>query len=39
MITEDGDVTIKDTEDFLRNYMQEMHAFIVRVMTVHPRQQ
>ena len=39
MITEDGDVTIKDTEDFLRNYMQELHAFIVRVMTVHPRQE
>ena len=39
MVTEDGDVTIKDTEDFLRNYMQELHAFIVRVMTVHPRQE
>lgn len=38
MISEDGDVTVKDTEDFLRNYMQELHAFIVRVMTVHPRQ-
>jgi chromate reductase len=38
MITQDGDVTIKDTEDFLRNYMQELHAFIVRVMTVHPRE-
>jgi hypothetical protein len=39
MITADGDVTIKDTEDFLRTYMQELHAFIVRVMTVHPREQ
>ena len=37
MITADGDVTIPDTETFLRNYMQELHAFIVRVMTVHPR--
>ena len=37
MITEDGEVTVKDTEDFLRNYMQELHAFIVRVATVHPR--
>jgi chromate reductase, NAD(P)H dehydrogenase (quinone) len=39
MITADGDVTIPDTETFLRNYMQELHAFIVRVMTVHPRQE
>jgi chromate reductase, NAD(P)H dehydrogenase (quinone) len=38
MITEDGDVTIPDTETFLRNYMRELHAFIVRVMTVHPRE-
>jgi chromate reductase, NAD(P)H dehydrogenase (quinone) len=38
MITADGTVTIKSTEDFLRNYMLELHAFIVRVMTVHPRQ-
>ena len=37
MITADGDVTIKDTEEFLRNYMRELHAFIVRVMTVLPR--
>lgn len=32
MITADGEVTIKDTEDFLRRYMQELHAFIARVM-------
>ena len=37
MIDADGKVTIKDTEDFLRSYMEEFHAFIVRVMTVHPR--
>jgi chromate reductase len=37
MIDADGNVTIKDTEDFLRNYMQEFHAFIARVMSVHPR--
>jgi chromate reductase len=37
MITGDGDVTNPDTEAFLRNYMRELHAFIVRVMTVHPR--
>jgi chromate reductase len=39
MITADGEVTIKDTENFLRNYMQKLHAFIARVMTVHPRQE
>ena len=38
MITEDGDVTVEDTASFLRNYMQELHAFIVRVMTVLPRE-
>lgn len=38
MITADGDVTIKDTEEFLRNYMHELHAFIARVMTVLPRE-
>ena len=38
MITEDGEVTTKDTEEFLRNYMRELHAFIVRVMAVHPRE-
>jgi hypothetical protein len=27
----DGHVTIEDNEKFLRNYMQELHAFIVRV--------
>src|SRR4029078_11313492 len=35
MVNEDGDVTNPDTEAFLRNYMRELHAFIVRVMTVH----
>jgi chromate reductase len=38
MITADGDVTVKSTEDFLRNYMQELHGFIARVMTVLPRE-
>lgn len=39
MITADGDVTIKETEEFLRDYMQELHAFVIRVMTVHPREE
>src|SRR5678815_5761520 len=38
MITADGDVTIPEVETFLRNYMQELHAFIARVMTVLPRE-
>lgn len=37
LITEDGQVTDPSTEQFLRNYMQEFHAFIVRVLTVLPR--
>ena len=37
LITEDGEVTNEDTAEFLRKYMTELHAFIVRVLTVHPR--
>jgi len=37
LITEDGRVTDKGTEDFLRNYMTEFHQFIERVYTVLPR--
>ena len=37
MITPEGEVTDKDTEKFLRNYMTELHGFIVRVLTVLPR--
>ena len=38
LITEAGDVTDESTEAFLRNYMAELHAFIIRVLTVLPRQ-
>jgi chromate reductase len=38
MITEDGQVTVESTEQFLHKYMEELHAFIVRVMTVLPRE-
>ena len=38
LITEHGEVTDETTEAFLRNYMQEVHAFIVRVLTVLPRE-
>jgi chromate reductase len=37
LIAEDARVTIASTEEFLRNYMKELHAFIVRVYTVLPR--
>jgi len=37
LITEDGKVTDEDTEKFLAKYMSELHAFIVRVLTVLPR--
>ena len=38
MITDDGEVTVASTEDFLRHYMQEFHTFITRVLTVLPRE-
>jgi chromate reductase len=37
LITPDGQVTNTSTEDFLRTFMTELHAFIVRVYTVLPR--
>jgi chromate reductase, NAD(P)H dehydrogenase (quinone) len=37
LITAEGEVTDDQVEEFLRNYMHELHAFIVRVYTVLPR--
>jgi chromate reductase len=37
LITEQGEVTNESTEKFLRKYMEDLHAFIVRVYTVLPR--
>jgi chromate reductase len=37
LITEDGQVTVESTQEFLRNYMNEYYGFITRVMTVLPR--
>lgn len=37
LISADGDVTDEGTKKFLQNYMNELHAFIVRVLTVLPR--
>jgi chromate reductase, NAD(P)H dehydrogenase (quinone) len=38
LITDDGEVTVPSTEQFLRNYMAEFHTFIGRVLSVLPRQ-
>jgi len=37
LITDDGDVTVPATEEFLRQYMEEFHLFIARVTLVLPR--
>jgi chromate reductase len=37
LINEEGQVSVKSTEDFLRTFTTELHAFIVRVYTVLPR--
>jgi len=37
LISAQGEVTDEDTAEFLRNYMSELQAFIVRVLTVLPR--
>jgi chromate reductase len=39
LITDDGDVTVESTESFLRNYMQEFHDHIERVLTVLPNEE
>ena len=38
LIDAEGNVASEGTETFLRNYMAELHAFIVRVLTVVPRE-
>lgn len=37
LITDEGEVTVGSTEEFLRTYMQEFHVFIARVLSVLPR--
>jgi chromate reductase len=37
LITDDGQVTNEKTEEFLRNYISQFHAFIMRVYSVLPR--
>jgi chromate reductase len=38
MITDDGEVTIMETEEFLRDYMEKFHQFITRVYMALPRE-
>jgi chromate reductase, NAD(P)H dehydrogenase (quinone) len=37
LITDDGDVTVDTTREFLANYMNEFHGYISRVYTALPR--
>ena len=37
LVTDDGQVTVQSTEEFLRSYMEELRDFIRRVLTVLPR--
>jgi len=37
LIKDDGQVSNEQTEKFLQNYMKEFHEFIIRVLTVLPR--
>jgi chromate reductase, NAD(P)H dehydrogenase (quinone) len=37
LITDDGQVTVEPTREFLANYMKEFHGYISRVYTVLPR--
>jgi len=37
LITDDGDVTVESTKEFLRNYMSEFAVFIERVYTALPK--
>jgi chromate reductase len=37
LVTDDGEVTDKTTEQFLRDFVNEFKQFIIRVLTVLPR--
>jgi chromate reductase len=37
LISDQGEVSVASTEDFLRSYMEEFRDFIRRVLTVYPR--
>ncbi len=37
LITDDGEVTVDSTQEFLRHYMEEFHDFIARVLSAPPK--
>jgi chromate reductase len=37
LVTDDGEVTVDSTREFLANYMKEFHGYISRVYTAIPR--
>ena len=37
LVTDDGEVTVDATRDFLANYMKEFHGYVTRVYTAIPR--
>jgi chromate reductase, NAD(P)H dehydrogenase (quinone) len=37
LVSDDGEVSVESTEEFLRGFMAEFHAFIARVLQVLPR--
>lgn len=37
LITDDGEVTIDSTREFLRGYMKDYHTFVARVLSVIPK--
>lgn len=37
LISDDGEVSVESTENFLRNFMLEFHTFVGRVLRVLPR--
>ncbi|HLZ37847.1 MAG TPA: NADPH-dependent FMN reductase [Mycobacteriales bacterium] len=39
LIAGDGEITDPSTAEFLQNFMEEFHTFIVRVLTALPRQE
>ncbi len=39
LVTDDGDVTVERTANFLRDYMSEFALFVRRVTSVLPRKQ
>jgi chromate reductase len=38
LITEDGEITDKETEQFIRDFMEAFAVFVTRVLTVLPRE-